>query len=67
MAMTCKPANKDRMDRAFEEYLSKPQPIRNERLREDGKSFSEAMCEVSIASGLKDGEAILDTIKKAGR
>jgi len=64
--MTLKPENKSRVDRVLNERLSNPLHDHNGRHREEGKSFTDAMNDVSIASG-KNGRDVLEAIKKAGR
>jgi hypothetical protein len=41
-------------------------PVHNERRRDDGQSFADAMCEGSIVEGLDNGPEILGMIKNAG-
>jgi hypothetical protein len=53
-------------DKAYDNYLTnRPQGIHNVRFREEGQTFSDAMCEGSIVSGVANGEKILDMIRKA--
>jgi hypothetical protein len=51
----------------FADRYSNPPLIHNERLREAGKSFSDAICEVPFTSNIENGAEILETIKRAGR
>jgi hypothetical protein len=41
-------------------------PVHNERLRDPGQSFADAMCEGSIVEGLDNGPEILGMIRNAG-